>query len=529
MKIKSLPIIAGVFIAVVMAVQFAISYYHETRNMMDKLDCELELAQQSFQFPLYDLHDAAEELRDAVVLSLNNPDDIREMTLWVLKQHPHIEGCYVNFAPNYYAKKGKYFCVSSFYKNDTINSGEFSGAEYDYFQREWYTGALECDENGYWSSSYRDADLNEMIFTHSLKVEKNGKTVGVIGLDFSIAWTKQLLETIKPSDHAVCRLYSSNGTQIAYVGENDRLSDEGNRQWIISRRTLFPMDVTLVIAVPKTEILSNVKWLNLFTLALMFLGLALLGWIVWRIWKSERQNEFMQGELRVANQIQLSMLPHGILHDKWLEAKGTMIPAREVGGDLYDYCVRGDDLFFLIGDVSGKGVPAAMFMSATVNLFRSAVQRLDSPRGIMEDMNTILSAHNPAMTFVTAFIGKIDLLSGQLIYCNAGHLPPVTQSGELIEVEPNIPLGYDGTYSFIEQCLPMPTDELLILYTDGITEARNTQHQMLGMKRWIEIVQKGGDLLKQVQAFMADTEQTDDITLLTILCKSTFKQTESKP
>lgn len=529
MKIKSLPIVAGAFIAVVMAVQFAISYYHETQNMMDKLDCELELAQQSFQFPLYDLHDAAEELRDAVVLSLNNPDDIREMTLWVLKQHPHIEGCYVNFVPNYYSKKGKYFCVSSFYKNDTINSGEFSGAEYDYFQREWYTGALECDANGYWSSSYRDADLNEMIFTHSLKVEKNGKAVGVIGLDFSIAWTKQLLETIKPSDHAVCRLYSSNGTLIAYVGENDRLLDEGNHQWIISRRTLFPMDVTLVIAVPKTEILSNVNWLNLFTLALMFLGLALLGWIVWRIWKSERQNEFMQAELRVANQIQLSMLPHGILHDKWLEVKGTMIPAREVGGDLYDYCVRGNDLFFLIGDVSGKGVPAAMFMSATVNLFRSAVQRLDSPRGIMEEMNTILSAHNPAMTFVTAFIGKIHIPTGEMRYCNAGHLPPIRKNGEMIEVEPNIPLGYDGGFHFVEQKAQIGKDELLVLCTDGITEARNPQHQLLGMKRWKEIVQKGGDMLKQVQAFMADAEQTDDITLLTILCKSTFKQTESKP
>ena len=530
MKIKSLPIIAGVFIAVVMAVQFAISYYRETQNMLEWLDYELEVAQQTVLFKLYDLHDAAGILADCVKDEIKTPGAIKEETLWVLKRNPDITGCYVNFVPNYYPKKGKFFCVSSFYKNDSIITGEFGGEQHDYFQREWYVGAMQCDENGYWTQSYRDEDSDEMIFTHSVKVETEGEEiVGVVGLDFSIAWTKHVLETIKPSKRAICRLYSSAGLLVASTDNNDHILNDNNYEWIISRRVLSPMDMKLVIAVPKTEIVSQVGPLSAITFALLFFGLALLGWMLHRIRRNEQQYANIQAELQVANKIQQSILPHDMVKDERLEVKGTLIPAREVGGDLYDYIVRGDDLFFIIGDVSGKGMPAAIYMSATVKLFRSAVLRLDSPKAIMEEINTILSANNPGLTFVTAFIGKIHISTGEMRYCNAGHLPPIRENGEMIEVEPNIPLGYDGRFHFVEQKAQIGKDKLLVLCTDGITEARNPQHQLLGMKRWKEIVGRGGDLLQPVQNFMADAEQTDDITLLTILCKSTLNQTVRKP
>ena len=91
-----------------------------------------------------------------------------------------------------------------------------------------------------------------------------------------------------------------------------------------------------------------------------------------------------------------------------------LLPMKEVGGDLYDYFRKGEDLFFIIGDVSGKGVPAAMFMSATVNLFRSAVRRLQSPKAIMEEINSVLSDNNPSMMFVTAFIGRLNVPTGEM-------------------------------------------------------------------------------------------------------------------
>ena len=194
---------------------------------------------------------------------------------------------------------------------------------------------------------------------------------------------------------------------------------------------------------------------------------------------------------------------------------------REVGGDLYDFHREGDSLWFIIGDVSGKGVPAAMFMSATVNLFRAAGKRALSPKEIMTEMNTVLSENNPSLTFVTAFIGRLHIPSGQLLYCNAGHCEPLVRGGKgkevrFLECVPNIPLGYDGNYEFVEQGCMLGEGETVVLYTDGVTEARNSERKMLGKRHWAEMVAQGGDLMEQVKAYILHAEPTDDITLMTI-------------
>ena len=204
-----------------------------------------------------------------------------------------------------------------------------------------------------------------------------------------------------------------------------------------------------------------------------------------------------------------------------LEAK--LIPMREVGGDLYDFQREKDDLWFIIGDVSGKGVPAAMFMSAAVNLFRAAGAHSDTPREIMEKMNRVLSENNPSLTFVTAFIGRLHVPTGELLYCNAGHCAPLRVSGlevRGLEVVPNIPLGFDGKFRFVEQGCMLGEGETLVLYTDGVTEARNSAREMLGMERWHSIVESGKwkveNLLSDIKAFIGTAEQADDITLMTI-------------
>ena len=162
-------------------------------------------------------------------------------------------------------------------------------------------------------------------------------------------------------------------------------------------------------------------------------------------------------------------------------------------------------------------------MSAAVNLFRATGVRANSPKEIMEEMNAVLSENNPSMTFVTAFVGCLRIPTGELIYCNAGHCAPIISSQDSvfsIQMEPNIPLGFDGRYSFVEQGCMLGEGDTLVLYTDGVTEARNSAHEMLGMKRWAEIVERGqwnvDSLLNDVQAFMGEAEQADDVTLMTI-------------
>jgi sigma-B regulation protein RsbU (phosphoserine phosphatase) len=231
-----------------------------------------------------------------------------------------------------------------------------------------------------------------------------------------------------------------------------------------------------------------------------------------------------------------------------VELHAVLLPMREVGGDLYDFHREGDKLWFIIGDVSGKGVPAAIFMSAAVNLFRAAGVRANSPKGIVEEMNAVLSENNPSMTFVTAFVGCLRIPTGELIYCNAGHCAPLKVKGERgkvkgergkvkgekgkmkgerqktivesLQMEPNIPLGLDGHYSFVEQGCMLGEGDTLVLYTDGVTEARNPEREMLGMEQWKEIIKSGkweaDDLLGEVKSFIGTGEQADDITLMTI-------------
>ncbi|MBR4519858.1 MAG: SpoIIE family protein phosphatase, partial [Paludibacteraceae bacterium] len=275
----------------------------------------------------------------------------------------------------------------------------------------------------------------------------------------------------------------------------------------------------------------------------LLFGILAAGLLIRRIWRDqeaftrvETANQVMEHELHIASNIQMGILREGLRSrvkgEPWPDValQATLVPMREVGGDLYDFFRKGDDLFFVIGDVSGKSVTAAMLMSATVNLFRSAVRRLQSPKVIMEEMNAVLSENNPSLMFVTAFIGRLHVPTGELLYCNAGHLPPLKVSGQqsavsMLALQPNIPLGYDGKYRFIEQGTMLAQDEMVVLYTDGITEARNENREMLGMQRWVEIVKNNlqalidGNMLAIREAgmrFTGEAEQADDMTLMII-------------
>ena len=196
---------------------------------------------------------------------------------------------------------------------------------------------------------------------------------------------------------------------------------------------------------------------------------------------------------------------------------------------MYDFDREGDYLTFIIGDVSGKGMPAAMFMSATVTLFRAAVKRHLSTNAIMEEINSTLSSNNSQMMFVTAFVGRLHLPTGQSTYCNAGHMPPlIVKDGQCrwFELkEANVILGLDSTYHFTEQSTTLEHGEQIIVFTDGVTEAMNTREELLGFDTLLErlhAVQQPIDdrmVYDVVCRFSADAEQSDDIAIMNITRK----------
>jgi len=241
--------------------------------------------------------------------------------------------------------------------------------------------------------------------------------------------------------------------------------------------------------------------------------------------------ERLQSELIIAHDIQMGMLTTVFPDRDDLDLFASMTPAKEVGGDLYDFILEGDELFFIIGDVAGKGVPASLYMAVTRTLFRNLAGNYQSTANIMREMNHAIATTNDSMIFVTAFVGMLDLRTHYLYYCNAAHNAPALISTDgncrLLEADTNLPLGIEDHYSYEEQQMAFPENTALLLYTDGLTEAMyisaDGSRKLFGEERLIHDLEKNRqasaieiiDYLKQhVNVFADGTVQGDDLTLL---------------
>ena len=243
--------------------------------------------------------------------------------------------------------------------------------------------------------------------------------------------------------------------------------------------------------------------------------------------------ERLQSELVIAHDIQMGMIPTTFPHRDDLELFASMTPAKEVGGDLYDFTIDNDELFFIIGDVAGKGVPASLYMAVTRTLFRNLAGNYQSAANIVREMNHAIASANESFVFVTVFVGVLDLKTHHLTYCNAAHNAPalLTDDGQcrLLEVETNLPIGVEDHYRYEEQQIDFPEGTALLLYTDGLTEAtymsKNGTRRLFGEDRMLHDLEKNKkasgpeliDYLKQhVTVFADGTVQGDDLTLMFI-------------
>ena len=239
----------------------------------------------------------------------------------------------------------------------------------------------------------------------------------------------------------------------------------------------------------------------------------------------------------MASQIQQSMLPEQHLHRDDVDIWGSLVPAREVGGDLYDYFIRDEKLFFCIGDVSGKGAPSAMLMAVTHGLFRSASAHESNPARIMEAINEVTCQRNESNMFVTMFVGVLDLPTGHLSYCDAGHDAPfliVNSQLSILNCTPHLPIGvFDDTKYTVQETSIQP-DSTIFLYTDGLTEAKNAEHKLFGLERVQAVLNTCTDnypkemlekMTQSVGGFVKHAEQSDDLTMLAI--RYTPKQFQS--
>ena len=245
--------------------------------------------------------------------------------------------------------------------------------------------------------------------------------------------------------------------------------------------------------------------------------------------------ERMESELRIARDIQMSMVPSTFALYPGLDMFASMTPAREVGGDLYGYLLTGDKLYFVVGDVSGKGVPASLFMAQATRLFQTLAKQGMSPAEICTRMNDALSGEdNEGNMFVTMFLGLLDLKSGHLSFCNAGHNPPILGDPEkgcdFIQMHPNAPIGVLPGLDFQGDEIENIKGRPLFLYTDGLNEAENPAHEQFGDDRLLTFLRNCSfessrqvilDIAADVEKHRNGAEPNDDLTMMCINIKVT--------
>ena len=245
------------------------------------------------------------------------------------------------------------------------------------------------------------------------------------------------------------------------------------------------------------------------------------------------QKASIESDLRIASDIQMGMLPEifptrADRDDVQLFA--SLTPAKEVGGDLFDFYFRDEKLFFCIGDVSGKGVPASLFMAVTRSTFRTVSAHESMPDRIVMTMNKTIVDMNKTNMFVTLFVGVLDLPTGRLHYCNAGHDAPLLIGAGIgtLPCDSNIPVGFMPSWKYTLQKVQIFTGTTVFLFTDGLTEAMNANYDQFQMKRVNDVAsralanrqQEPNQLIAQmteaVHQFVGDAEQSDDLTMMAI-------------
>ena len=457
-------------------------------------------------------------------------DSLRQAMRQLVLSQEQIVGVSVGFKPGYVhggvgasrqgdSRFGLYVYEEGDGKDMRLKEPQY---DIDYTQRPWYAHAL--GSNGYWSEPYEGKYSYVLMCSFSLPVrDTNGRTVAVLSADVPLRELSQM----------AAQFYE-------------------NQQRAVLRNTLLHL-----------------------------LGLLLLGFIVYRavaylrrLQTMSAEKERIAGELRVAHDIQQSMIPKtfpGFPERDDLELYARLTPAREVGGDFYDFLIRDERLYFCVGDVTGKGVPAALLMTVMRALFRTEAGREDSEgsetatvsqhtgqaAAIVQRLNAAMCEDQSNGYFVTMFVGVLDLTTGWLDYCNAGHERPIiidngqwTMDNEknkidsehkktdndgaqpivncqlsIVNSNRNLPVGALPDWQYEGQQVQLTAGEMLFLYTDGLNEARDTHERPLSRDRVLSLARQHSDemprrfveLMEQAAHDHATgAEQSDDITLMAL-------------
>lgn len=578
-----------VTVAVLIEIISATQYWYARKGIREEVEhraaTELQVKNLEIQKVMVAVETAVQNTVWTAERVLQQPDSLYSVLQHLVEQNQTIVGAGLLFIVNYYPQHGRWFEPYVAQRQDgSIESAQIGSADHDYLNAEFFQNGIKS-ERGYWSEPYfDDTGAKMMLCTYLLPIhDAKGRTVALLGADVSLDWLSDVINAkhIYPSSFnyllsgtgqvIVCPVESlsmhSNiheltanvyDTTVQYInsqmisgesGHSAIRDNSGNKHYVFYAPVEGTDGWSMAVVCSDDDIYRGLRQVGFNLLLLMLVGLALLCYIIYRVARSVRSlqeanavKERIGSELRIAKGIQESMLPKTFPpypQRKEIDIFASLTPAKEIGGDLYDFFIRDDQLFFCIGDVSGKGVPASLVMAVTRSLFRTVASHQDLPADIVHGINESMAEMNESDMFVTLFVGALDLKSGLLRYCNAGHEAPllIGRGIGLLPVENNIPVGLMADWEFQGQEATIYPQTIIFLYTDGLTEAEDATHAQFGKQRMAEMTRQtlyvGSEenaesgaksdakslitlMSAAVARFVGDAEQSDDLTMLAI-------------
>lgn len=539
-------------------------------SSLKELDCRFETVEATTNAMALNVEQVAADtsfFRDFLKKVLNATKDISAVT--------------IECAP-YYFSKNKFECAPTLFvetvTGDTIyNDATDLGLHYidpKYKDSNWFEGIKgKC----VWSKPYVSVSDSIMRVSYSAPMyDRNGNIFAVLCSTVTLDWIKENFEKTRPSDDCELCVINKDGDYVYNIssetGHKNALEDaksignedlvkiissmmKGERgsktisspvekylKYIPIERTnwsvYFSYPLKLIKSKPR-ELAISMSYRGLLTFLLLFLIITIGIYAIIRpftdnLKKVTESNAAMNHDLTLAADIQQSMLPHDIDKNfccKQIEVSGMLRPAKMVGGDLYGYFYKNGYLYFCVGDISGKGVPAAMYMVIIRILLHEISNTEKYVDRIIAKLNQTMT-HSDNSMFCTLFLGSIDLATGKLSCCNAGHNPPIlikhsendTQA-DYLRVTPSAAVGVFEDEEYFAEEYQLEENDELFLYTDGVTESEDINHKLLGENATLDAVKRISNVSKTTETFIRDmlnavdlhardAVQSDDITML---------------
>ena len=566
----ALILLAGLLIEVMSLVQYNYAHSLVKEELDYRVESELTLKSVRVRGLLKSSEKMVRNYLWSIQRQLNTPERIPEVISRVVTTNDDVMTAFVSFIPGYYPDRERLFEPVAIRRGDSIFTTQIGSESHDYTQREYYRQAV-LENSPKWSDPYLDADASgKHVTTYALPLtDEKGQIVAAFGIDLSTQGINDTLNTrhnfpstffllltedghlisqpdsshtrqsvvnmvVKMINDSTCQRKSSSSGHSKIITFDDKEHGKGYAYYAYMKG--MPHWQVVMVCYDK-EVFGKLKSMRSIMLLLMLGAFSLLGFILYRVnqyvirlYESRLSRERTDSELHIAQTIQSEMLPNSDITRPDVDVSGRQITALEVGGDLYDYFIRDEKLYFCIGDVSGKGVPSSLVMAVVHSQFRTITQHESNPARIMSSINETACEGNETNMFVTMFIGVLDLPTGRLRYCNAGHdaMLLIDHGVKPLHVNANLPLGVFSDFKFTLQEEQLPQETTLLLYTDGLTETANATHQLFGLQRIIDTAQACLEenmtapaalmnrLHEASKQFAGETVQSDDLTMLVI-------------